>query len=97
MSQMPQYPTDKERLARIETILENLSAGMSRLEASITKHIADSVIRESDLESRIDALADAEGESLKVLKRRILDYILFAALGGALTYFATIISKVMST
>lgn len=94
MSQMPQYPTDKERLVRIETILENLISSTKRIEASISKHIEESIKKEELLEQRLEELMNAEGKRLTSLKYKIVEYFLFAALGGAVTYFATVFSKI---
>lgn len=94
MSQLPQFPSDKERLMRIEVILTQLTETTKNLEASIRKHIEDSIEKEQDIEKRLSDLANAEGERLKTWKYKIIEYIIFAALGGGLTYLATMFSKV---
>lgn len=94
MSQLPQYPTDKERLMRIEVILTQLTEMTKNLESSIRQHISDSIEKEQELERRLNALSTAEGERLKAWKYKIIEYIVFAALGGGLTYLATLFSKV---
>lgn len=94
MSQLPQYPSDKERLMRIEVILTQLTETTKNLEASIRKHIEDSIEKEQAIENRLNALANSEGERLKTWKYKIIEYIIFAALGGGLTYLATLFGKV---
>ena len=58
------------------------------------RSIEESIKKEEILEARLEELAGAEGKRLTNLKYKIVEYLLFAALGGAIGYFATLLSKI---
>lgn len=83
---MTVYQSDKERLVAIEVALAGISSTMSRIEQTLSKHIADSESREQRLEKKIMEIENEEGNRLKSLKYKIVEYIVFAILGGFITY-----------
>lgn len=83
---MTVYQSDKERLVAIEVALSAISSTMSRIEKTLTKHIEDSEQREKRLEDKIMNIENEEGTRLKGLKYKIVEYVIFAILGGFITY-----------
>ena len=83
---MTVYQSDKERLVAIEVALAGISSTMSRIEKTLTRHIEDSEQREKRLEDKIMTIENEEGTRLKGLKYKIVEYIVFAILGGFITY-----------
>lgn len=83
---MTVYQSDKERLVAIEVALSSISSTMTRIEKTLTKHIEDSESREQRLEKKIMEIENEEGTRLKSLKHKIIEYVIFAILGGVITY-----------
>ena len=92
---MTVYQSDKERLVAIEVALAGISSTMSRIEKTLTKHIEDSESREQRLEKKIIDLENEEGARLKGLKYKIVEYVIFAILGGVITYVSVAVNVAM--
>ena len=92
---MTTYQTDKERLVAIEVALSAISSTMSRIEKTLTKHIEDSEQREKRLEDKIMNIENEEGTRLKGLKYKIVEYVIFAILGGVITYVSVAVNAAM--
>ena len=92
---MTTYQTDKERLVAIEVALSAISSTMTRIEQTLSKHITDSELREQRLEKKIVDLENEEGTRLKGLKYKIVEYVIFAILGGVITYVSVAVNAAM--
>ena len=92
---MTVYQSDKERLVAIEVALSAISSTMTRIEQTLSKHITDSEQREKRLEDKIMSIENEEGTRLKGLKYKIVEYVIFAILGGVITYVSVAVNAAM--
>jgi hypothetical protein len=92
---MTVYQSDKERLVAIEVALSAISSTMTRIEHTLSKHITDSEQREKRLEDKVMSIENEEGTRLKGLKYRIVEYVIFAILGGVITYVSVAVNAAM--
>jgi hypothetical protein len=92
---MTVYQSDKERLVAIEVALSAISSTMTRIEHTLSKHITDSEQREKRLEDKVMSIENEEGTRLKGLKYKIVEYVIFAILGGVITYVSVAVNTAM--
>jgi hypothetical protein len=91
MSQQPQpYSpyTDKERLIRIETLINTVIESQVRLEASFISQIKKLDARIDELENTMDTHLGEDGKTYRGLRYKIVEFVLLAILGIVIGYLA---------
>lgn len=82
--------TDKERLARIETLLYTMSESSNRFETSLLDMVGKIEAKQNQLEATLSSHVGEDGKTYKSLKYKVLEYLVIFILGAVLMYLVEI-------
>ena len=86
-----------ERLVRVETLIQNMFTNFTerfdRIERMYSIRFAEVQAEQDLIQESIKALREEEGQQLKTLKNKAVEYIMIAGLSGIITLLATALFK----
>lgn len=86
-----------ERLVRVETLIQNMSTNITerfdRIERMYSIRFAEIQAEQDSIQESLKALREQEGENLKGLKNKAVEYVMIAGLSGIITLLATALFK----